>query len=123
MAYQSPYDQRWQGAGSQFSAPPPMPAGRQQASGSSDLLRLLGGLAPIAGTVIGGGIGAAIGGGIPGMAAGSALGGAAGSGVGALANYGSDQIMKPYDQAQANRQARQQGIQNALQALMMTRRG
>lgn len=122
MAYQSPYDQRWQGSGSQFSAPPPMPAGRQQASGTNDLLRLLGGLAPIAGTVAGGAIGLGVGG-PAGMMAGAQLGNVAGQGASALANYGGDQVMKPYDEAEAKRQARQQGINNALSALMATRRG
>lgn len=68
---------------------------REQASGTSDLLRMLAGAAPAVGTAAGAGIGALVGGGLPGAAIGSAIGGSLGQMAGGLAEGGASMVERP----------------------------
>lgn len=96
----------------------PSPEERRKAQGagaSADLLRLLGAAAPVAGGLIGAGVGSIV----PG--AGTALGGAIGSGIGGLAgaaaNYGADQAVRPYEEADLSRRRRLDAINRVLGSL------
>lgn len=131
MPYASPYDQRYRGQSlNRDLGPrgPRDPAGRRGAEQGSGLLRMLGALAPAAGGIAGGIIGGAAGG-VPGAVAGAGIGTGAGQGLNSLANFGADEQMRPYDEAEAKRfeaeqkrQARQQAINNVLAQLAATRR-
>jgi len=105
----------------------PDPEREKNAREQSELLRMLAGLAPLAGGAIGTGIGAIAGlAGGPGapitVPAAAAIGGGIGSAVGGMAggglNYGADRNMDPY-QEQNMEKARQL---EALQAYMAMRR-
>lgn len=88
----------------------------EKASASADLLRLLGAAAPAAGGLIGAGVGALAGG-----PAGAALGGSLGSGAGQIAgaglNYGADQSVRPYEEADMSRRRRLDAINRVLGSL------
>ncbi len=86
-------------------------AKQKRAQGTSDFLRLLGTLAPIAGGVAGAGIGALAGGPV-----GAGIGMGIGSGVGQLAggglNYGAQQQTQPYDEEEMRRAAKLRAYQS-----------
>lgn len=82
---------------------------QQQASGTSDLLRMLAGAAPAAGTAIGAGIGGLLGAGaggigaLPGAALGGTIGGSLGQMAGGLAEGGASMVERPTLEKQAER--------------------
>jgi len=89
----------------------PSPEERRKAQGagaSADLLRLLGSAAPVAGGLIGLGVGGPVG-----AAVGSGIGGL----VGAGANYGADQAVRPYEEADLSRRRRLDAINRVLGSL------
>ena len=94
--------------------------GRKQASGNADILRLLAGMAPAAGTAIGGIAGGVIGaaaggvGAIPGAGMGSAIGGGLGQAAAAGLGSGADSMTKEYEEKQAARDAQLQMLLSAL---------
>ena len=103
--------------------------GRKQASGNADILRLLAGMAPAAGTAIGGiagGLIGAAGAGVPtagigvvpgwiaGAGAGSAIGGGLGQAAAAGLDSGADSMTKEYEEKQAARDAQLQMLLSAL---------
>jgi len=79
---------------------------QQQASGTSDLLRMLAGAAPYVGTAIGAGIGGLAGGGalsVPGAMLGGSIGGSLGQAAGGVAQAGADMVERPGLEKQAER--------------------
>jgi hypothetical protein len=79
---------------------------QQQASGTSDLLRMLAGAAPYVGTAIGAGIGGLAGGGAlsaPGALVGGSIGGSLGQAAGGVAQAGADMVERPTFEKQAER--------------------
>lgn len=92
---------------------------REQASGTADLLRMLAGAAPAAGTAIGAGIGGLLGAGaggigaLPGAALGGTIGGSLGQMAGGLAGAGADMTERPGLERQ---QERDRQIEMLLQA-------
>lgn len=92
---------------------------REQASGTADLLRMLAGAAPAAGTAIGAGIGGLLGAGagglgaLPGAALGGTIGGSLGQMAGGLAESGASMTERPGLERQA---ARDQQIEMLLKA-------
>lgn len=92
---------------------------REQSSGTADLLRMLAGAAPAAGTAIGAGIGGLAGlatGGalsLPGAALGGTIGGSLGQMAGGLAESGAGMVERPGLERQA---ARDQQIEMLLKA-------
>jgi len=87
--------------------------GRKQASGNADILRLLAGMAPAAGTAIGGIAGGLLGGPL-GAGAGSAIGGGLGQAAAAGLGSGADSMTKEYEEKQAARDAQLQMLLSAL---------
>jgi len=87
--------------------------GRKQASGNADILRLLAGMAPAAGTAIGGIAGGLLGGPL-GAGAGSAIGGGLGQAAAAGLGSGADSMTKEYEEKQAARDAQLQMLLAAL---------
>lgn len=90
---------------SRVAAPPEAPRKRKDDPLES-FLRFLGGIAPAAGTAIGGGIGAAVGGPL-GIPVGAGLGAAAGQALGAGATWGADERARPQQEAEDERVARE----------------
>lgn len=92
---------------------------QQQASGTADLLRMLAGAAPAAGTAIGAGIGGLLGAGagglgaVPGAALGGTIGGSLGQMAGGLAEGGAGMVERP---ALERQEARDRQIEMLLQA-------
>lgn len=125
MPYTSPYASKWQGRS--LGGPEVQdPRGRSGAEGSARLMQMLGQWAPLAGTAVGGIAGGIIGAGaggvgaIPGAVSGAGLGNAAGQALGAGLGFAGDETMKPYDEAEARRRARQQAIAETLAQLRAT---
>lgn len=87
--------------------------GREGAQKRADLLGMAGTFAPIAGGLLGAGIGTAIAPGI-GTAAGGAIGGGIGQLVGAGANMAADDQTKEYDEEEAKRRERYAAVQSIL---------
>jgi len=87
-------------------------AGGKQASGNADILRLLGGLAPAAGSLIGAGIGSVVPG--AGTAIGGTIGGMAGQLGGSLLSSAADSQTKPYEDADMKRQAKIQALMSVM---------
>ena len=87
---------------------------REDAGGIADIMRMLGTAAPGIGTAAGGAIGAALGapaggiGALPGAAIGSAIGGGLGGAAGSALGAGADAQTRPFEEADAEREARQQ---------------
>lgn len=79
--------------------------GAKSASERADWMRMLGGIAPMAGTAIGAMVGGP---------AGAAIGGGIGQGVGGLANFGADSQTKKYEDAQMARQAKIDALLGAM---------
>lgn len=106
--YTQPYEQ-FRGMGNVKGASAQERRQREQASGTADLIRMLGSVAPAVGTVAGTGLGALIGaaaggvGAAPGAAIGGALGGGLGQVAGGLANEGASSMEKPFLERQAAR--------------------
>ena len=91
----------------------------EKSSGTADLLRMLAGAAPMAGSAIGAGIGGVLGAGaggigaLPGAQLGGGIGGALGQMAGSLAGAGADVTERP---ALERQQARDKQIEMMLQA-------
>ena len=105
----------------------PEPQPKKKPDYLADFLRLAGGVAPAAGTVLGGLAGAGLGamaggvGAVPGAGIGATLGGALGAGAGALAGQGADMMGRDEREAEdmrvereRERQARQQAALSLL---------
>jgi hypothetical protein len=71
-----------------------------------EMLRIAGGLAPVAGTAIGAGVGSMAGG--IGAIPGAAIGGGIGAGLGGLAGYGADALGRDDREAEDERLAREE---------------
>lgn len=88
----------------------------KQTTDEQGFLHFLGSIAPAAGSVIGGGIGALAGGGIPGAALGASIGGGVGQLAGGAANYGADSMTASDDAFNQKQQDRKAALMNALMA-------
>lgn len=88
-------------------------SGRGAAQGRADLLGNIGTLAPIAGGLLGAGIGTAIAPGV-GTAAGGVIGGGIGQLAGAGLNMAADEQTKEYDEEEAKRRERYAAVQAIL---------
>jgi hypothetical protein len=107
--YSQPYE-KYKGMGTVKGASADERKKREQASGMADLLRMLGGVAPAAGTALGAGAGALIGGlatggagALPGAGLGGTIGGALGQMAGGLAESGASSAERPYLESQSAR--------------------
>lgn len=98
--YAQPYE-RFRGMGRVAGPSAQERRQREQASGTADLLRMLAGAAPAAGTAIGAGIGGLLGAGaggigaLPGAALGGTIGGSLGQMAGGLAEGGAGMVERP----------------------------
>lgn len=84
---------------------PPKDRKRESAEGMSDLMRMLGTAAPFLGTAAGTGIGALVGG-PAGAMVGGGIGGGLGSAAGSALGAGADAQTRPFEEADAEREAR-----------------
>lgn len=96
-------------------------AGRAKASKDSDFLRMLAGIAPIAGAALGTGAGALIGGvptggagALPGAGIGGAIGGGLGQLAGGLLGGAADDKTRDFDDREEERQAKLNALMSVL---------
>lgn len=108
------YGDRWKKYAVDWGRMPrPDPRARRQAEGNADTLSFLGGIAPLAGSAIGGLAGTFLAPGLGtagGAAIGGALGGAAGQGLGFMAQ----QQTRPFEEEEMRRAARFAAVREIL---------